>query len=64
MTFQSRQKKRLAEYALERYGVKGHVLPYEPDPYSVASPSGGMTIGFIGWLLRWPSSSRLVAYEP
>ena len=29
MTFQSRQKKRLGEYALERYGVKGHVLPYE-----------------------------------
>lgn len=29
MSFQSKQRKRLAAYALERYGVTGHVLPYE-----------------------------------
>lgn len=29
MSFQSQQRKRLAQYALERYGVEGHVLPYE-----------------------------------
>ena len=28
-SFQSQQRKRLAQYALERYGVEGHVLPYE-----------------------------------
>ena len=27
--FQKRQKKRLAAYALERYGVHGHVLPFD-----------------------------------
>jgi hypothetical protein len=30
----------------------------EPDPYSVSSLSGGMTIGFIGWLLCWPRRRR------
>lgn len=29
MSFQSQQRKRLARYALERYGVEGHLLPYE-----------------------------------
>jgi hypothetical protein len=29
VSFQSKQRKRLATYALERYGVTGHVLPYE-----------------------------------
>jgi hypothetical protein len=29
MSFQSEQRKRLTAYALERYGVKGHILPYE-----------------------------------
>lgn len=28
MSFQSEQRKRLAAYALQRYGVTGHVLPY------------------------------------
>jgi hypothetical protein len=29
----------------------------KPDPYSVSSPSGGMTIGFIGWLPRFGAAA-------
>jgi len=42
MSFQSRQKKRLAAYAPERYGVVGHACPTNPSPrrFTTATASG------------------------
>ena len=59
VAFQSRQKKRLADYAFERYGVEGHVLPYEQVAEMLHESYSQETIAYFAkhkikwWTSRW-----------
>jgi hypothetical protein len=59
MSFQARQKRRLAAYALERYGVKGHVLPYELIAETLHQSYRERTLAYFAkhkikwWTSRW-----------
>jgi restriction endonuclease-like protein len=59
VSFQSRQKKRLAAYALERYGVQGHLLPYKLIAETLHASYRERTLGYFAkhkikwWTSRW-----------
>lgn len=59
MSFQARQKRRLAAYALERYGVKGHVLPYQLIAEMLHESYRERTLAYFAkhkikwWTSRW-----------
>jgi hypothetical protein len=65
VSFQSRQKKRLAAYALERYGVKGHVLPYEHVAEMLHASYREETLAYFArHKIKWWSSKYDVGRPP
>jgi hypothetical protein len=58
-SFQSRQKKRLAAFASERFGVAGHVLPYELAAETLHASYRDRTLAYFAkhkikwWTSRW-----------
>jgi hypothetical protein len=59
MSFQSRQRKRLAAYALERYGVVGHVLPYGLVAETLHDTYRERTLGYFAeHRIKWWTGNR------
>jgi hypothetical protein len=65
VSFQSDQRKRLAAYALERYGVEGHVLPYELLAEVLHEDFRDEALGyFVRHKVRWWTSRSDIGRPP
>jgi hypothetical protein len=65
VSFQSDQRRRLAAYALERYGVEGHVLPYELLAEVLHEGFRDEALGyFVRHKIRWWTSRSDIGRPP